>query len=73
MKNNTPRQCLCALTVSSGNTAPTSQSQLPLYCLFSTAEPDYLMDPFATFLDCVDHLEGVSDTMFAWPPRYSAL
>ena len=28
---------------------------LPLYCPFSTAEPDYLMDPFAAFLDCVDH------------------
>ncbi|KIK08323.1 hypothetical protein K443DRAFT_85163, partial [Laccaria amethystina LaAM-08-1] len=44
----------------------TSQSQLPLYCLFSTAEADYLVNPFATFLDYVDHWEGLSDAAFAW-------
>ncbi|KIJ89437.1 hypothetical protein K443DRAFT_27022, partial [Laccaria amethystina LaAM-08-1] len=46
-----------------------SQSQLPLYCLLSTAEPDYLVDPFDTFLDYVDHWEGLSDATFAWPPK----
>ncbi|KIJ91493.1 hypothetical protein K443DRAFT_14345 [Laccaria amethystina LaAM-08-1] len=59
--------------VHSGNTPPTSQSQLPLDCLSSAAEPDYLIDPSATFLDYVDHWEGLSDTTFSWWPRFSAL
>ncbi|KIJ95341.1 hypothetical protein K443DRAFT_638932 [Laccaria amethystina LaAM-08-1] len=43
-KTNPPRQCLCGPTLSSGKTPLTSQSELPLDCLFSTAEPDYLFE-----------------------------
>ncbi|KIJ99882.1 hypothetical protein K443DRAFT_8080 [Laccaria amethystina LaAM-08-1] len=50
---------------------PTSQPQLPLY-LLSAAEPDYLVNHFAVFLDYVDHWKGHSDATYAWPPRFTA-
>ena len=58
------RNPLCPTTFSSSNTPPNSQSQLPLY-LFSAAEPRYLVDHFAVFLDYVDHWEGYSYPTYA--------
>ena len=52
---------------------PTYQSQCPLYYLFSVAEPDYLVDPFAVFLNYVDYWECLSDATYAWLLRFSAL
>ncbi|KIJ98585.1 hypothetical protein K443DRAFT_9023 [Laccaria amethystina LaAM-08-1] len=53
--------------------SPTSQSQLPLYCLFSTAEPNYLVHPFAAFLDYVDHWEDLSDATLHRHPEKKKL
>ena len=44
---------------------PGSQSQPPLYYLFSAAEPDYLVVPFAVFLNYVDHWKGLLDAAYA--------
>ena len=44
---------------------PGSQSQPPLYYLFSAAEPDYLVVPFAVFLDYVDYWKGLLDAAYA--------
>ena len=69
MKNyRSSAMALYPTILSSSDMPPSSQSQLPLYYLFSSAA-----EPFCRLPGLCQPWEGLSDATYAWPPRFSVL